>query len=90
MALIGRLFVIFFAFLAACLVAGMIVVFALLFPDLSDLVDYAFRGDLTDDPVRLPFVVRTNLPFELRDVVTSALDLGADTFELHLVLAAHR
>jgi len=37
MALIGRLFVIFFAFLAACLVAGMIVVFALLFPDLSDL-----------------------------------------------------
>ena len=37
MGLIGRLFVIFFAFLAACLVAGMIVVFALLFPDLSDL-----------------------------------------------------
>ena len=37
MALIGRLFVIFFAFLAACFVAGMIVVFALLFPDLSDL-----------------------------------------------------
>jgi hypothetical protein len=37
MALIGRLFVIFFAFLAACFVAGMIVVVALLFPDLSDL-----------------------------------------------------
>jgi hypothetical protein len=37
MALIGRLFVILFAFLAACLVAGMIVVGAVLFPELSDL-----------------------------------------------------
>ena len=37
MALIGRLFVIFFAFLAACLAAGIIVVGAVLFPELSDL-----------------------------------------------------
>src|SRR5438270_12791114 len=37
MALIGRLFVILFAFLAACLVAGMIVVGAGLFPEFSDL-----------------------------------------------------
>jgi hypothetical protein len=37
MALIGRLIVIFFAFLAACLVAGGIVVTALLFPELADL-----------------------------------------------------
>src|ERR1700755_2322200 len=37
MALIGRLFVIFFGFLAACLVAGMVVVTAVLFPDFSDL-----------------------------------------------------
>ena len=37
MALVGRLFVIFFGFLAACLVAGMIVVGAVLFPDFSDL-----------------------------------------------------
>jgi hypothetical protein len=37
MALIGRLFVIFFAFLAACFVAGTIVVVALLFPEFSDL-----------------------------------------------------
>ena len=36
MALIGRLFVVFFAFLAACLVAGMIVVGAVLFPEFSD------------------------------------------------------
>jgi hypothetical protein len=37
MALIGRLFVIFFGFLAACLVAGTIVVGAVLFPEFSDL-----------------------------------------------------
>ncbi|MGA7806309.1 hypothetical protein, partial [Bradyrhizobium sp.] len=37
MALIGRLFVIFFAFLAACMVAGMVVVGAVLFPELSGL-----------------------------------------------------
>jgi hypothetical protein len=37
MALIGRLFVIVFAFLFACLAAGMIVVAAILFPEFSDL-----------------------------------------------------
>ncbi|WP_407157467.1 hypothetical protein [Bradyrhizobium sp. STM 3557] len=37
MALIGRLFVILFAFLAACFVAGLIVVGAILFPEFSDL-----------------------------------------------------
>src|SRR3981189_2237946 len=37
MALIGRLFVILFGFLAACLVGGMIVVGAVLFPEFSDL-----------------------------------------------------
>ncbi|MGC2779393.1 MAG: hypothetical protein WA418_27530 [Bradyrhizobium sp.] len=37
MALIGRLIVIVFAFLAACFVAGLIVVTAILFPEFSDL-----------------------------------------------------
>ena len=37
MSLIGRLFVILFAFLAACFVAGMIVVGAVLYPEFSDL-----------------------------------------------------
>src|SRR4051812_20905463 len=37
MALIGRLIVILFAFLAACLVAGIIVVTAVLFPEFTDL-----------------------------------------------------
>src|SRR5271169_6832475 len=36
MALIGRLFAILFGFLAACLVAGIIVVGAVLFPELSE------------------------------------------------------
>jgi hypothetical protein len=37
MALIGRLFVIFFAFLVASLTAGMVVVGAIMFPEFSDL-----------------------------------------------------
>ena len=37
MSLIGRLFVIVFAFFAACLVAGMVVVGAIMFPEFSDL-----------------------------------------------------
>ena len=35
MALIGRLFAIFFGFLAACFVAGAVVVYALLFPEVD-------------------------------------------------------
>lgn len=35
MALIGRLFAIFFGFLAACFVAGAVVVYALLFPEMD-------------------------------------------------------
>ena len=37
MALIGRLFAIAIGFLAACLVAGMIIVIAVLFPEFSDI-----------------------------------------------------
>jgi len=37
MALIGRLFLIAFGFLAACLVAGMVVVAAVLFPEFRDI-----------------------------------------------------
>ncbi len=37
MALIGRLFAIVFGFIAACFVAGLIVVIAILFPEFSDL-----------------------------------------------------
>src|ERR1700752_5360008 len=37
MALIGRFFVILFSFLASCLVAGMIIVGPVLFPEFTDL-----------------------------------------------------
>jgi hypothetical protein len=37
MALIGRLFIVFFAFLAACLAAAVIMIGAVLFPELSEL-----------------------------------------------------
>ncbi|MBO4222783.1 hypothetical protein [Bradyrhizobium neotropicale] len=37
MALVGRVFLILFAFLASCLVAGMIIVVAVLYPELSDI-----------------------------------------------------
>jgi hypothetical protein len=51
MALIGRLFVILFGFFAACLVAGMIVVVAVLFPEFSDF------GDGPIDPTVLNVVL---------------------------------
>src|SRR5260370_5743884 len=51
MALIGRLFVILFGFLAACLVAGMIGVGAVLFPEVSD------RGAGPVDPGALKIVL---------------------------------
>jgi hypothetical protein len=37
MAVIGRLFAIFFGFLAACFVAGAVVLYAIFFPELSDV-----------------------------------------------------
>ncbi len=51
MALIGRLFVILFAFLAACFVAGIIVIVAVLFPEFSDL------GSGPVDPAALNIVL---------------------------------
>src|ERR1700693_2708417 len=70
MALIGRLFVIFFGFLVACLVAGMIVVGAVLFPEFSDLgaggvlVGVAcYLGLIPFDPATLRFdgIIRRHL-----------------------------
>ena len=51
MALIGRLFVILFGFLAACLVAGMVVVGTVLYPELSDF------GSTPIDPDALNIVL---------------------------------
>ena len=49
MALIGRLFVILFAFLAACLVAGIIAVGAVLFPEFSDFAG----GPIDQDAINI-------------------------------------
>jgi hypothetical protein len=40
MAVIGRLFAIFFGFLAACFVAGAVVLWALFFPEVSDVSSF--------------------------------------------------
>jgi hypothetical protein len=48
MALIGRLFVIFFGFLLACFVAGIIVVGAVLYPEISD-----FRGQIDQSAINV-------------------------------------
>lgn len=40
MALIGRLFAIFFGFLAACFVAGAVVLYAIFFPEMNDVSFY--------------------------------------------------
>src|SRR6187431_2067109 len=48
MPLIGRLFVVFFAFLAACFVAGMIVVVAVLYPEFSD-----FGGEIDQSAINV-------------------------------------
>ena len=56
MALIGRLFVILFGFLAACLVAGMIVVGAVLFPDFSDFGDGSIDRSAVDIVLGLGFI----------------------------------
>lgn len=44
MALIGRFFAILFGFLAACFVAGMVAVFALLFPEMAELDSFQIDG----------------------------------------------
>jgi hypothetical protein len=84
MALIGRLFVILFGFLAACLVAGMIVVGAVLFPDFSDFA----AGPI--DPAALNIVLGLGfifvggfalLPAMIVAAITEALSIrGALTY----------
>lgn len=44
MALIGRLFAIAFGFLAACFVSGTVAIFALLFPEMTDLSSFQADG----------------------------------------------
>ena len=72
MALIGRLFVIFFGFLAACLVAGMIVVGAVLYPEFSDL------GSGPIDQGAINIVLGFGFIFCQRLCAAAGADRGAD------------
>jgi hypothetical protein len=75
-ALIGRLFVILFAFLAACFVAGMVVVVAILFPEFSDL------GAGPVDPGALNIHIRSALTYAVGGgIVGLACYLGLVPFD---------
>jgi len=78
MALIGRLLVIFFAFLAACLAAGIIVVGAVLFPELSDLGGGPVDPRVVDIVIGLGFVFVSGfalLPAMIVALITEAFSI---------------
>jgi len=75
MALIGRLIVIFFGFLAACLMAGMIVVVAVLFPEFSDLEGGAIDQNAVNVVIGFGFIFISGfalLPAMLVVLITEA------------------
>lgn len=89
MALIGRLFVIFLGFFAACLVAGMIVVTAVLFPEFGDLGAGPVDPGVLEVPLGFGFifvsgfallpamiVVAVTEAFSIRGVLTYAVGGG--------------
>jgi len=78
MALIGRSFVIFFAFLAACLAAGIIVVGAVLFPELSDLGSEPIDQGALDVVLGFGFIFISGfalLPAMIIAVITEAFSI---------------
>src|SRR4051812_46870681 len=84
MALIGRLIVIFLGFLAACLVAGMIVVIAVLFPEFSDLDSRAIDPNAINIVIGFGFIFLSGfalLPAMLVVLITEAFYVrGALTY----------
>jgi hypothetical protein len=83
MALIGRLFAILFGFLAACLVAGMIVVGAVLYPEFSDF------GSAPIDPDALNVVLGFGFIFVSGFALLPAMIVAAITeaFSIRSALA---
>src|SRR3954465_6936331 len=86
MALIGRLFVILFGFLAACLVAGMIVVGAVLYPEFSDLASGPIDQSALNVVLGFGFIFISGfalLPAMIVVVITEAFYIrGALTYAL--------
>ncbi len=78
MSLIGRLFVVLFGFLAACLVAGGIVVCAILFPEVSALDTGGFDPDALNVLLGFGFIFVSGfalLPALVIVVITEAFDV---------------
>ena len=83
MALIGRLFAIAFGFLAACFVAGMVVIFTLLFPEMTDLSSFQADGGAINVLLGFGFILVSGfalLPALLLVLVT-------ETFYIRSILA---
>ena len=83
MALIGRLFVIALGFLAACLVAGMIVVGAVLLPEFSDLDADPIDQSAIDILVGFGFIFVSGFAF-LPALIIAAI---TETFSIRSSLA---
>jgi phosphotransferase system glucose/maltose/N-acetylglucosamine-specific IIC component len=78
MSLIGRLFVVLFGFLAACLVAGGIVVCAILFPEMSALDTGGFDPDALNVLLGFGFIFVSGfalLPALVIVAITEAFDV---------------
>jgi len=78
MALIGRLIVIVFGFLFACLVAGMIVVAAILFPEFSDFGSVPIDQDALNVVIGFGFIFVSGfalIPAALIALITEALSI---------------
>jgi hypothetical protein len=83
MALIGRLFVIVFGFLAACFVAGLIVVVAILFPEFSDLGEGAIDQGALDIIIGFGFIFVSGFAL----IPALVIALITEAFSIRSVLA---
>jgi hypothetical protein len=75
MAFIGRLFAILFGFVAACFVAGIVIVFALLFPEMTDLSMEPMNQDTINIILGFGFILVSGfalLPAMIAVVITEA------------------
>ena len=83
MALIGRLFVILFGFLAASVVAGLIVVGAILFPEFSDLGEGPIDQGALDIIIGFGFIFVSGFAL----IPTLLIALITEAFSIRSVLA---
>lgn len=78
MALIGRLFAVFFGFLAACLVASIVVLWALFFPEMGDVSSLDIDQGAINMVLGFGFVLVSGfalLPAAIIALITEALSI---------------